>query len=228
MDLHKISSKISSAQESQASSRALDQTQDNVHNTLFSNNNHIVQSATISLSNNLSESDEQIIGQLKALMEEKEIPSWKDIIIKFNELTANGKTAIMNYCIHSVDKNISLLYMGHFYLAIKDPVNAEACWIKSATEGNNKAMYNLSIFCQRENRLLDAIQWLEKSAKCGNFRAISKISILYGEAQSLESMNKNTIQWWELGALLGNDKAMFNLGRLNYKENRIFEAKLVV
>jgi len=119
----------------------------------------------------------------------------------------------------------ALLHLGNLCSDENKISEAKTWWEKAAESGNEVAMYSLSVLCEKEDQIAAAAKWLQKATEAKDSNAINKMSKIYSEEQKLENIDKTTIQWWQCGAMVRNHQAMFNLGRLSYKENKLSDAK---
>ena len=91
----------------------------------------------------------------------------------------------------------------------------EEALINSASQGDAKAQYDLSIWYYNENNIEQYVHWLKQAAKYGHLAAQRQLGLMYlkGKNSIRKEINK-AIEWLNKAAKQGDSNCQFKLGYL--------------
>lgn len=108
--------------------------------------------------------------------------------------------------------------LGKLYRdGIEVPVNlskAEQWFRISAEAGNDLSAYALGKLLLEQNRIREALGWLDRVAAHGNSYAMYRLGKLYLSGEAIEKDTDAALQYFNAAAELGNPYAQYALGKL--------------
>jgi len=108
--------------------------------------------------------------------------------------------------------------LGKLYRdGVEVPVNlakAEQWFRISAEAGNDVSAYALGKLLLEQNRIQEALGWLDRAAVHGNSYAMYRLGKLYLSGEAIEKNRDTALQYFTAAAELGNQYAQYELGKL--------------